>query len=112
MTTHRNTHSNPRPRSLMNVRLRQCFPFPVCKQPRTQTLSTTRLAGGKTLVQTGHVSPRFWEITIGTYGGREGKCGVRVENNTRSVNKARQRATMKQSIYWHVFFIKYVQRLL
>ena len=60
-------------------------------QPRTQALSTTRLAGGKTLVQAGHVSPRFWEITIGTYGGREGKCGVRVENNTRSVNKARQR---------------------
>jgi hypothetical protein len=38
-------------------------------QPRTQALSTTRLAGGKTLVQAGHVSPRFWEITIGTYGG-------------------------------------------
>ena len=32
-------------------------------QPRTQALSTTRLAGGKTLVQAGHVSPRFWEIT-------------------------------------------------
>jgi hypothetical protein len=32
-------------------------------QPRTQVLSTTRLAGGKTLVQAGHVSPRFWEIT-------------------------------------------------
>jgi hypothetical protein len=31
-------------------------------QPRTQALSTTRLAGGKTLVQAGHVSPRFWEI--------------------------------------------------
>ena len=46
---------------------------------------------GKTLVQAGDVSPRFWEITIGTYGSREGKCGVRVENNTRSVNKARQR---------------------
>ena len=28
-------------------------------QPRTQALSTTRLAGGKTLVQAGHVSPRF-----------------------------------------------------
>jgi hypothetical protein len=41
----------------------------VLKQPRTQALSTTRLAGGKTLVQAGHVSPRFWEITIGTYGG-------------------------------------------
>ena len=81
-------------------------------QPRTQALSTTRLAGGKTLVQAGHVSPRFWEITIGTYGGREGKCGVRVENNTRSVNKARQRTTMKQSIYWHVFFIKYVTRVI
>jgi hypothetical protein len=27
-------------------------------QPRTQALSTTRLAGGKTLVQAGHVSPR------------------------------------------------------
>jgi hypothetical protein len=38
-------------------------------QPRTQALSTTRLAGGKTLVQAGHVSPRFWEITTGTYGG-------------------------------------------
>ena len=34
-----------------------------CKQPRTQALSTTRLAGGKTLVQAVHVSPRFWEIT-------------------------------------------------
>jgi hypothetical protein len=33
------------------------------EQPRTQALSTTRLAGGKTLVQTGHVSPRFGEIT-------------------------------------------------
>ena len=33
------------------------------EQPRTQALSTTRLAGGKTLVQAGHVSPRFWEIT-------------------------------------------------
>jgi hypothetical protein len=32
-------------------------------QPRTQALSTTRLAGEKTLVQAGHVSPRFWEIT-------------------------------------------------
>ena len=32
-------------------------------QPRTQALSTTRLAGGKTLIQAGHVSPRFWEIT-------------------------------------------------
>ena len=41
-------------------------------------------------------------------GGREGKCGVRVQNNTRSVNKATQRTTMKQSFYWHVFFIKYV----
>jgi hypothetical protein len=39
------------------------------RQPRTQALSTTRLAGGKTLVQAGHMSPRFWEITIGTYGG-------------------------------------------
>jgi hypothetical protein len=34
------------------------------KQPHTQALSTTRLAGGKTLVQAGHVSPRFWEITM------------------------------------------------
>jgi hypothetical protein len=42
-------------------------------------------------------------------GGREGKCGVRVQNNTRSViNKVTQRATMKLSFYWHVFFIKYV----
>ena len=41
-------------------------------------------------------------------GGREGKCGVRVQNNTRSVNKATQRTTMKRSIYWHAFFIKYV----
>jgi hypothetical protein len=50
------------------------------------------LAGGKTLVQAGHVSARVWEIEIGTYGGgREGKCGVRVQNNTRSVNKTTQR---------------------
>ena len=40
--------------------------------------------------------------------GREGKCGVRVQNNTRSVNKATQRTTMKRSFYWHIFFIKYV----
>jgi hypothetical protein len=40
--------------------------------------------------------------------GREGKCGVRVQNNTRRVNKATQRSTMKLSVYWHVFFIKYV----
>ena len=46
-------------------------------QPRTQALSTTRLAGGKTLVQAGHVSPRFWEITIGTYG--VGKANVAFE---------------------------------
>jgi hypothetical protein len=38
-------------------------------QPRTQALSTTRLAGGKTLVQAGHVSPRFWEITKFLYKG-------------------------------------------
>ena len=37
-------------------------------QPLTQALCTTRLAGGKTLVQAGHVSPRFWEITIETQG--------------------------------------------
>ena len=37
--------------------------FHVQSQPPTQALSTTRLAGGKTLVQAGHVSPRFWEIT-------------------------------------------------
>jgi hypothetical protein len=36
-------------------------------------------------------------------GGREGKCGVRVQNNTRSVNKATQRTTMKRSFYSHVF---------
>jgi hypothetical protein len=41
-------------------------------------------------------------------GGREGKCGVRVQNNTRSVNKATRRTTMKRSFYWRVFFIKYV----
>ena len=46
-----------------------CVSDQVHGQPRTQALSTTRLAGGKTLVQAGHVSPRFWEITIGTYGG-------------------------------------------
>ena len=45
---------------------------------------------------------------MGLMGIREGKCGVRVENNTRSVNKATQRTTMKRSFYWHVFFIKYV----
>jgi hypothetical protein len=38
-------------------------------QPRTQALSTTLPAGGKTLVQVGHVPPSFWEITIGTYFG-------------------------------------------
>ena len=69
-------------------------------QPRTQALSTTRLAGGKTLVQAGHVSPRFWEITIGTYRGREGKCGVRVQNNTRSVNKATQRTVPSRVENW------------
>jgi hypothetical protein len=37
-------------------------------------------------------------------GGREGKCGVRVQNNTMSVNNY----TMKRSFYWHVFFIKYL----
>jgi hypothetical protein len=62
-------------------------------QPRTQALSTTRLAGGPA----GHLSPTFWEITIGTYGGREGKCGVRVQNSARSVNKATQRTTVKLS---------------
>jgi hypothetical protein len=39
------------------------------RQPRTQALSTTRLAGGKTLVQAGHVSPRFWEITNFLHNG-------------------------------------------
>ena len=53
---------------------------PYC-QPRTQALSTTRLAGGKTLVQAGHVSPRFWEITTGTYGG-VGKANVAFEFKT------------------------------
>jgi hypothetical protein len=37
-------------------------------------------------------------------GGREGKCGVRVQNNTMSVNNY----TNKISFYWHVFFIKYL----
>ena len=32
-------------------------------QPRSQALSSMRRRGGKTLVQAGHVSPRFWEIT-------------------------------------------------
>ena len=50
------------------------LPVPVAKiqtrnQPRTQALSTKLLAGGKILVQAGHVSPIFWEITIETYGG-------------------------------------------
>jgi hypothetical protein len=45
---------------------------------------------------------------LGLIGGREGKCGVQVQNNTRSVNKATQRNTMKRSFYCHVFFIKYV----
>jgi hypothetical protein len=31
----------------------------VVMQPRTQALSTTRLAGGKTLVQAGHCLPDF-----------------------------------------------------
>ena len=66
-------------------------------QPRIQALSTTRLVGGKNLVQAGHVSPRFWEITIGTYCMGVGMANVAfdfaaVQNNTRSVNiKATQR---------------------
>jgi hypothetical protein len=35
----------------------------------------------KALVQAGHVSPRFWEITIGTYGG-VGKVNVAFEFKT------------------------------
>jgi hypothetical protein len=46
---------------------------------------------GKILVQAGHVSPRFWEITIGTYGGGGVGSQIRIQNNTRSVNKATQR---------------------
>ena len=30
-------------------------------QPRTQALFSTLLAGGETLVNAGHVAPRFWE---------------------------------------------------
>jgi hypothetical protein len=46
-----------------------CGLTPPASQPRTQALSTTRLAGGKTLVQAGHVSPRFWEITTFLHEG-------------------------------------------
>ena len=49
------------PRGINSIILAAVYHPP--KQPRTQALSTTRLAGGKTLVQAGHVSPRFWEIT-------------------------------------------------
>jgi hypothetical protein len=30
-------------------------------QPRTQALFSTLLAGGETLVNAGHLAPRFWE---------------------------------------------------
>jgi hypothetical protein len=38
-------------------------------------------------------------------GDREGKCGVRVQNNTRSVNKATQRTTMTQSFNWLLNYV-------
>ena len=60
------------------------------------------------MVQACQLSPIFWKTTIRTYGGREGKCGFRVQSNTRSVNKATQRTITKQSFYCYVFFIKYV----
>jgi hypothetical protein len=36
----------------------------VATQPRTQALFSTLLAGGETLVNAGHVAPRFWEPQI------------------------------------------------
>jgi hypothetical protein len=52
----------------------------------------------------------FGRYQLGLMEGREGKCGDRVQNNARSVNKATQRttSTMKRSFSWHVFFIKYI----
>jgi hypothetical protein len=55
------------------------------------------------------------DLSLGRGGGVVRKAIVvfellirRVQNNTRSVNKATQRTTMKRSFYWHEFFIKYV----
>ena len=38
-------------------------PHQTFRQPRNQAFPSMRGRGGKTLVQAGHVSPRFWEIT-------------------------------------------------
>jgi hypothetical protein len=60
------------------------------------------------------VSPRFCEITIGTYGGwggGGGKANGMFEFKTIQgvcMNKATQRTTMKRCFYWHACFIKYV----
>ena len=42
-------------------------------QPRSQVLSPTRR---ETLVGSGHVSPRIWEITNKRFGGGADKCEI------------------------------------
>ena len=42
-------------------------------QPRSQVLSPTRR---ETLVRSGHVSPRIWEITNKRFGGGAEKCEI------------------------------------
>ena len=42
-------------------------------QPRSQVLSPTRR---ETLVGSGHVSPRIWEITNKRLGGGADKCEI------------------------------------
>ena len=42
-------------------------------QPHSQVLSPTH---GETLVGSGHVSPRIWEITNKWFGGGEDKCEI------------------------------------
>ena len=43
------------------------------EQPRSQVLSPTRR---ETLVGSGHVSPRIWEITNKRLGGGADKCEI------------------------------------
>ena len=52
------------PRSVHRGFKTAASPGPIVRsQPRSQALSSMRRRGGKTLVQAGHVSPRFWETT-------------------------------------------------
>ena len=43
------------------------------RQPRSQDLSPTRR---ETLVGSGHVSPKIWEITNKRFGGGADKCEI------------------------------------